>query len=106
MPSPGPTTFSFYPGETPLYEGDIHTLPFERDDEFRSPSLYVQVDSEGSYNFAISSLVQHPFRTQYTGCFLHRTGNIAICNVDLELDEQPSDETIARALLRAMEPDL
>ena len=45
------------------------------------------------------------FRTQYGGYFMNRAGDLFICNVDLELPEQPSQVTIARALLGTMNPE-
>jgi hypothetical protein len=97
--------FAYYPNETPLFEGAVLVSDFESDEDLGLPTAYVEVEADRSFNIAMAKRVQNPFRTQYGGYFMNRAGDLFICNVDLELPEQPSQVTIARALLGTMNPE-
>jgi hypothetical protein len=97
---------AYYPGETPLFGGEISVGEFETDEAIGSPIARASVLDDPSLDIALVRELQPPLRTQFAGYFLRQAGNVFVCNVDLELPEQPSSEIVAKALLAAMKPEL
>lgn len=94
--------FAFYPGETPLYEGEITVTAIEGEE---LPTTRVAVPDEPVLEMEITSKKEHPLTTLHTGYFVrHGDTALRLCRVDMELPEQPSIETVARAIL-AVGPD-
>jgi hypothetical protein len=95
---------AYYPGETPVFDGGL-VVTTSDNNEVDLPYADVVVPDDESLNISMTWLVQHPLRTQYSGFFLRRVGNVMVCNVDLELPEQPSLEIVAGVLIAAMTAD-
>jgi hypothetical protein len=88
---------AYYPGETLLHTGavSVQALPSEKLD----PSMSrVTVEDEPNIAFTLVSKTERPIRTVHTAYF-SRHSEVIVCNVDLELPEQPSLETVAQAIL-------
>ena len=98
--------FAYYPRETHLFGGEVLVGDFERDEDVGFPTARAEVEASRSFDFVIAKRVQEPFRTQYGGYFLNRISDLFVCNVDLELSEQPSQMMVARALLGAMTAEI
>jgi hypothetical protein len=98
---------AYYPGETPVFEGELSVVQRAlSDNDTGLPTADVVVHDDESLNIAMTWKVENPVRTQYAGYFLRRVGKMMVCNVDLELAEQPPLETVAGVLLAAMIPEL
>jgi hypothetical protein len=96
--------FAYYPGSTPLFEGELLLRDVKRlHEESDLPvATRVTVGGDPSRDFEMISEVQHPLRVQHVAYFL-RAGESVVrtCNVDLELSTQPSKEIVARSILAA-----
>jgi hypothetical protein len=94
--------FAYYPAETPLHPNPVYCGFFEFDQESGRSHAQAGVIGDPILDTVISKLIQSPIRIQYEGAFLRRVGAQVVCNVDAELPEQPTAETIASILIEAM----
>ena len=91
---------AYYPGETPQFDGEVTLTEQTEPDE--SAATRVSVNDNPLLDVMIRSVVERPIRTQYNGYFLRDSRLLMVtCNVDLELNPQPTTEDIARAILAA-----
>jgi hypothetical protein len=92
-------SIAYYPGETPLFGGELSATEVP-DTGMEEPVTQVEVEGNHSLGFRIISRKETPVRTVHTAYFSRLGGcPIRACSVDLELDPQPSIETVAQAIL-------
>lgn len=90
---------AYYPGETPLFDGDVAVRKVPSD-TIDPQMVEVTVAGQPRLALTIISKPEYPLRTIHTGYFTRAGGSaVRICNVDLELPEQPDIETVARVML-------
>lgn len=92
-----PKVIAFYPGEQDLFTGEIEIRSHEDEDGIVHD---VEVSGAPSKHLSITSKVEKPLRTRHEADFTRLGGApLVVCNVDLELDPQPTIEEIARTVL-------
>lgn len=89
---------AFYPGERPLYEGDLAIITASEPGEGIVHD--VEVTGNNSLHLSIIEKAEYPLRTRYEAYFTRCGGSLlTVCNVDLELSPRPTVEDIARTIL-------
>jgi hypothetical protein len=90
---------AYYHGETDLFAGEIEVTIPPKGHQSEVGGVRVEVASDPMSSLEIMIGVSLPIRKEYTGYFTKRHREPIQCNVDVELTEQPSTETVARAIL-------
>lgn len=90
---------AYYPDSAELFTGEIKVTTPSKGLQNEVGGIRVEVASNPTSSLEIFTRSILPIRKEYSAYFTRANREPIQCNVDLELSEQPSIETVARAIL-------